>query len=259
MIFFLLNDYLILKLKLMKKLIVFILTVVFALPICAQGFASFNVEGSFQPAMIKYNVEGPSVIEVLVNEKTDIKNINFKYKLNAGCTLANELTPDFTLPQTVIINKNDGNSKEWVVNVKQLKASSLPLELTFSNNNPSVWDSRVIGWAGIGIDPRITSVIRFGNKGVSFWVAIKQPATKVDYQLKMVSKEKVSFDGEFVVETSKDGRSWELLKKFNEQNQISADGNYRHDIRKDVRFIRWSYVSRVKLNLNLNNIYVTAE
>lgn len=243
----------------MKKLIVIILTAVFALPIFAQGFASFNVEGSLQPAVIKNITDGPSQIEVLVSEKTDIKNVKFKYKLYSGCSLEKELTADFTQPQTVVVNKNDGNSKEWVVNVKQLKAASLPLELIFSNNNVSIWDAGVTGWAGIGIDHRITSTIRFGNKGVSFWVAIKQPATKVDYQLKMVSKEKVSFDGEFVVEASKDGRSWELLKEFNEQNQISADGNYRHDISKDIRFIRWTYVSRVKLNLNLNNIYVTAE
>lgn len=243
----------------MKKLIVIILTAVFALPLFAQGFASFNVEGSLQPAVIRNITDGPSQIEVLVSEKTDIKNIKFKYKLYSGCSLEKELTADFTQPQTVVVNKNDGNSKDWVVNVKQLKAASLPLELTFSNNNLSIWDADVIGWAGIGIDPRITSVIRFGNKGVSFWVAINKPATKVDYQLRMVSKEKVSFDGEFVVEASKDGRSWELLKEFNEQNQISADGNYRHDISKDIRFIRWTYVSRVKLNLNLNNIYVTAE
>lgn len=243
----------------MKKLIVIILTAVFTLPLFAQGFASFNVEGSLQPAVIKNITDGPSQIEVLVSEKTDIKNVKFKYKLYSGCSLEKELTADFTQPQTVVVNKNDGNSKEWVVNVKQLKAASLPLELIFSNNNLSIWDAGVTGWAGIGIDPRITSTIRFGNKGVSFWVAIKQPATKVDYQLKMVSKEKVSFDGEFVVEASKDGRSWELLKEFNEQNQISADGNYRHDISKDIRFIRWTYVSRVKLNLNLNNIYVTAE
>lgn len=243
----------------MKKLILSILTLILTLPVFAQGFASFNVEGSFQPAVIKHVTDGPSYIEVLVNESTDIKNVKFKYKLNGGCSLDKELKTDFSQPQKVVVNKNDGTSKEWVVNVKQLKAASLPLELTFSNDNLSIWDQSIVGWAGIGIDPRITSVIRFGNKGVSFWVAINKPAKKVDYQLKMVSKERVKFDGEFVVETSADGRSWNLINEFNEQNQISVDGNYRHDISKDVRFIRWTYVSRVKLNLNLNNIYVSAE
>lgn len=245
----------------MKRLLFFLLSFVLMSPVFSQGFASFTVEGSLQPALIKYLVDEPALIEVLVGEKTDIKNIKFKYKLNSGCSLEKELTTDFTQPQTVVVNKNDGTSKEWQVNVKQLKSSSVPLELAFSSNNLSIWDSNVIGWADIGIDHRMTmtSVIRFGNKGVSFWVAINQPASKLDYQLKIVSKEKVNFDGEFVVETSKDGRSWELLKEFNDQNQISADGNYRHDISKEVRFIRWTYVSRVKLNLNLNNIYVTAE
>lgn len=243
----------------MKKLIFSVLSIVLVLPVFSQGFASFNVDGSFQPAVIKYVTDGPSFIEVLVNEKTDIKNVKFKYKLNGGCSLEKELKTDFSQPQTVVVNKNDGSSKEWIVNVKQLKAASLPLELTFSNNNLSIWDQSIVGWAGIGIDPRITSVIRFGNKGVSFWVAINKPAKKLDYQLKMVSKESVKFDGEFIVEASADGQSWSLIKEFNEQNQISADGNYRHDITKDVRFIRWTYQTRVKLNLNLNNIYVTAE
>lgn len=243
----------------MKKLILSLFSIVLVLPAFSQGFASFNVEGAFQPAVIKYVTDGSSFIEVLINEKTDIKNVKFKYKLNSGCALEKELNADFTQPQTVVVNKNDGSSKEWIVNVKQLKATSLPLELTFSNDNLSVWDQSVVGWAGIGVDPRITSVIRFGNKGVSFWVAINKPAKKLDYQLKMVSREIVKFDGEFIVESSADGQNWNLIKEFNEQNQISADGNYRHDITKDVRFIRWTYVTRVKLNLNLNNIYVTAE
>ena len=243
----------------MKKLILSILTLILTLPVFAQGFASFNVEGSFQPAVIKYVTDGPSYIEVLVNETTDIKNVKFRYKLNGGCSLDKELKTDFSQPQKVIVNKNDGTSKEWVVNVKQLKPASLPLELTFSNENLSIWNQSIVGWAGIGIDPRITSAVRFGNKAVSFWVAINKPAKKLDYQLKMVSKERVKFDGEFVVETSANGQNWNLINEFNEQNQISADGNYRHDISKDVRFIRWTYVSRVKLNLNLNNIYVSAE
>ncbi|NCB69978.1 MAG: hypothetical protein EOM47_14195 [Bacteroidia bacterium] len=243
----------------MKKIIVSLLSVIAFLPVFSQGFASFNVEGSFQPALIKNVTDGPSFIEVMVGEKTDIKNIKFKYKLYSGCSLEKDLSADFTQPQTVVVNKNDGNSKEWVINVKQLKSASLPLELAFFANNLSVWNQGVTGWATIGVDSRITSAIRFGNKGVSFWVAINKPAKKLDYQLKMVSKEKVIFDGEFLVETSADGRSWSLLNEFNEQNQISADGNYRHDISKDVRFIRWTYVTRNKLNLNLNNIYVSAE
>lgn len=243
----------------MKKLFLFILSSIFVVSVFSQGFASFNVEESLQPAVIKYITDESSLIEVLVSEKANIKNIKFKYKLNGGCSLGKELKADFSQPQTVVVNKNDGNSKEWIVNVKQLKAASLPVELNFSNDNLSIWSSDVIGWAGIGTDPRITSVIRFGNKGVSFWVAINKPAKKLDYQLKIVSKEKVKFDGEFIVETSTDGQKWSILNEFNEQNQISADGNYRHDISKDVRFIRWTYVTRNKLNLNLNNIYVSAE
>lgn len=241
----------------MKKIILSLLTLVLTVPMFSQGFASFSVDGALQPAVIKNIVEKTSLVEVLVGEKTDIKNLKYKYKLYSGCTLSPELTPNFTHAQTVVINKNDGTSKEWLVEVKQLKAASLPLEQKFSEANPSISNNENIGWAGMGTDPRITNTIRFGNKGVSFWVAINQSASKVEYQLKMVSKEKVSFDGEFVVETSKDGKSWKVLKEFDERNPMSADGNYSHEITNDVRFIRWTYFTRNKLNLNLNNIIVT--
>ncbi len=243
----------------MKKIILSILTLVLTVPMFSQGFSSFTVDGALQPAVIKNIVDKESLVEVLVGEKTDIKNLKSKYKLYSGCSLSKELSADFSQAQLVTINKNDGVSKDWLVDVKQLKSASLPLELNFSNANPSTSNNENIGWAGIGTDPRITNAVRFGNKGVSFWVAINQPASKLNYELKMVSKDKVKFDGEFVVETSKDGKSWKVLKEFDETNQISADGNYSHELAKDVRFIRWTYFTRNKLNLNLNNILVTAD
>lgn len=243
----------------MKKLIFSLITLLLTVPMFSQGFSTFTVEGALQPAVIKNIADKNSLVEVLVGEKADIKNLKFKYKLYSGCTLSKELTTDFSQAQLVTINKNDGVSKDWLVDVKQLKPASLPLELNFSNANPSTDNNENVGWAGLGTDQRITSAVRFGNKGVSFWVAINEPASKLDYELKMVSKDKVTFDGEFVVETSKDAKSWKVLKEFDERNPISMDGNYSHELAKDVRFIRWTYFTRNKLNLNLNKIIVTAD
>lgn len=225
----------------------------------AQGFSSFSAEGSLQPATIKNVINGFSTIEVIVGEKTDLKNVDFHYRLLSGCSLSKELSKDFSQPQKVTITKSNGDSKEWLIFIKKLRPAPLPVELVFSETNPSVWTPETIGWAGNGVDTEKSTVIRFGNKGVSFWVSFDKPATKVDYQLKMVSKEKVDFDGDFLVETSADGRKWNILAEFDENNKLTMDGNYRHGISKDVRFIRWTYVTRNKLNLNLNNIYVTAE
>lgn len=244
----------------MKKYLLSVVAVLLFIPAFSQGFSTFIVEGSLSPAIIKNVVsDDPSYIEVIVSPKADISNINFKYRLLSGCSLAPVISPDFTHPQKVVVSKNDGTSKEWILYVKQLTSASLPLKLSFSTNNPSEWNHKVRGWAALGVDQSKPGVIRFGNKDVSFWVAFSEPATKLEYQLMKVSKAEVGFDGEFVVETSADGQKWKVLKEFDERNQISADGHYRHDLSKDVRFIRWTYVSRNKLNLNLNDIIVTAE
>jgi len=243
----------------MRKTAFLILALCVAFSAFSQGFATFIVEGSLHPTVIKHGrADAPSSIEVIVSENVDIKNVDFKYRLLSGCSVS-PIGKDFTLPQSVMVNKNDGSSKEWIINIKQLTPASLPLELSFSTANSSEWSNNVVGWAGLSIDETKPSVIRFGNKDVSFWVAFSQPATKVAYQLMKVTRDDVLFDGEFVVETSANGRRWRVLKEFDSRNQISADGLYQHDLTDDVRFIRWTYVTRNRLNLNLNNIYVTAE
>ncbi len=243
----------------MKKILSFALSCVVAITAAAQGFSSFTVEGSLVPASIRNIVDGVSIVDVLVSETTPINNVKFKYRLYSNSSLSKELTPDFQLPQQVTILKTDGTSKDWMVRVKQLKAAKVPFSLDFSDVNPSEWSNDAVGWAGIGIDETKPSVIRFGNKGVSFWVAVDGKATKVNYKLMPVSRTRVEFDGEFVVEASVNGRTWEELKIFDQFNQISIDGNYQHELPKNVKYIRWTYVSRNKLNINLNAISVTAE
>lgn len=243
----------------MKKAAFILLAICFSASIFAQGFASFTVEGSLAPAKIKFNTDKASTIEVIVSEKVDLKNVNFKYKLLSSCFLDKDLKKDFSNPQKVMIDKRDSDSKEWIISVKPLVPAPLPFELEFSKNNGMNWNTDVIGWAGIGIDESKPEVIRFGNHGVSFWVAIKEPAKKLSYELKIVSREPVKFTGEFVVETSADARTWNVLTKFDSKNQLTDDGQYENELDESVRYIRWTYVAREKLNLNLNNIFISAE
>ncbi len=242
----------------MKKIIILLL--IFSgiqFSVFSQGFSAFMVKGELEQAKIKNVKNGPSRIEVIVASDVDLKDLDYKYRLLSNCYLDDDLDFDFTQPKKVTVYKNDGSSKDWIIYVKRLVPASLPLELNFSKHNPSEWNSDVVGWAGISIDKRKKTVIRFGNKGVSFWVAINQPAKHLTYKLTPVSRDKVSFDGVFVVETSEDGKEWETLTEFNSKNQFSETGVYKHELNKKVRFVRWIYVERNKLNINLNNILIT--
>lgn len=241
----------------MRKVFLILSIVGLATQAMAQGFASFYVNDALVPAVIKFVTgENPSTVETIVPASVDIKNVNFKYKLLSNCSMETTISNDFSSPQTVVVNKNNGDSKPWLINIKQLKPASLPLELSFSKDEPSEWDSSVEGWAGVGVDETKPTVIRFGNKGVSFWVAFDEPATSVSYNLWVVSKEHLKFDGEFVVEASKDGKKWKTIQEFDDRKPISEDGNYTNKLRKDDRYVRWTYYTRNKQNINLNHIVV---
>lgn len=244
----------------MKRNILFFCLALFVLPAFSQGFSNFTVEGALSPAVIHHaKGDAPSSIEVIVSSAVDIRNVKFKYRLLSGCNLSPDINADFSVPQRVLVSKNDGSSKEWLLHVKQLTPSALPLQLSFSAANPSAFNNQLKGWAALGIDQSKPTVIRFGNKGVSFWVAFNEPAKLLKYQLKAVSREPVVFDGEFIVEGSADGKKWKVIKEFDEHNPMDADGNYEHELSPATRFVRWTYVARNKLNLNLNHIIVTAE
>ena len=223
----------------------------------AQGFSTFTVEGALERPVIRNVNNGPSEIECIVNENVDIKNVDFKYKLLSGCSLESPLSKDFTNPQKVVVTKNNSNPKEWIVYVKRLVPAKLPLNLNFSAANTSDFRPDAVGWASIGVDARKNTVVRFGNQNVSFWTAYASPARYVSYELKPVSKDEVDFDGDFTVETSADGNKWKELHAFNSKNGFDASGQYRHELPKDARFVRWTYLERNKLNVNLNDISIT--
>lgn len=240
----------------MKRIFLAITVVLFSLNIFSQGFSAFSVEGELQKSVIKNIVDGPSRIEVLVDESMDLTKVPFKYRLLGGCYLDEKISPDFTEPQTITVGKRGVDSKDWIISVKRLQKAPLPFSLKFSNNNPSVWSNEVVGWAGILVDETKETVIRFGNHGVSFIVAVADAPKSVEYELTPVSKEKVKFDGKFVVETSPDGRTWSPLYTFDSKNNFNDDPNYKHELNSDVRYIKWTYTERNRLNINLNKIIV---
>lgn len=235
------------------KLLLALAGILFVTGISAQGFASFSVGDS--KGVIRHIRNKPSQVDVLVDKQVDLSQVDFDYKLLGGCSLEKELTSDFRMPQNVIVHKNDGSLKEWVITLKKLIPASLPLNLSFSKANPAIWNMDAKGWVNCATDESKPMVVRFGNSNVSFVVAYEGEASEVSFDLSSVIKNNAAFDGVFVVETSNDGVVWRKLKGFKDK-KITANSHFKCSLEPSVRFIRWVYQERVKMNINLNNIQV---
>jgi hypothetical protein len=243
----------------MKKTFMIITLALFSVTLFSQGFSTFLVDNALFAEKIKFaKGDAPSTVEVLVAPDTDLSNVKFKYKLISANKINPEISPDFTKPQQLKLVKSDGTSKDWIISVKRLSPAALPLNLSFSNVNPSNdWDNEVVGWAGLDMDQNNPTVARFGNQAASFWIAFNETPATLAYNLKIVSREPVKMDGEFIVEVSSDAKKWKIIAEYDSRNSISADGKYEHPLSKDVRFVRWTYVTRYKQNINLNHIVVS--
>ena len=100
----------------MKKTYLFIFCLIGIQAVAfSQGFSNFVVSGALERPTIKNVSDGPSLIECIVGEDVDIKNVDFKYRLLSGCSLETDLQNDFTNPQKVAVLKNDGSAKIWIV------------------------------------------------------------------------------------------------------------------------------------------------
>lgn len=236
------------------KIAVFTALACFSLGVSAQGFAKFTIEGGLADGSIKNVKEGTSRIEVIAGKDVNLKNVKFKYKLLSGCSLENGLSKNFTEPQTVTVNKNNGTSKEWEIKVKKLTPASLPIRLEFSKTNPAVWTPETKGWVNAGTDESKPTVVRFGNNGVSFIVAFEGEAKEVAFDLNLVGKADAAFNGTFEVLTSADGINWTPIEGFD--NKITADSQFKCPVSNNARYIKWNYAKREKQNVNLNNIII---
>ncbi|MEG2514203.1 MAG: hypothetical protein RSA92_02615 [Bacteroidaceae bacterium] len=241
--------------KTKKLLLACAVLTTFTLSVSAQGFAKFSADNALSEGSIKFAKEGPSKVEIIVGEQADLKNINFKYKLLSGSSIENELSKDFTNPQTVTVNKNDGTSKEWIIVVKKLAPATLPLTIAFDKVTPAVWTSATKGWVNSGTDETKPMVVRFGNKNVSFITAFNNAAKEVSFDLNLVSKTNDKFNGKFEVSTSVDGKDWKELSDFN-NDKLTTDSHFSCSVPSDARFIKWNYKEREKQNVNLNNITI---
>lgn len=222
----------------------------------AQGFSSFKVEGELFKASIKNTKSGPSKVEVVVGDDVDLKKVKSKYALLSSCQMDGKIKDDFTSPQKVEISKGAA-SKEWLIQVKKLQSAKLPLALNFAENNASIYTSSTTGWVTLGTDESKPSVVRMGNKDVSFIVAFDSEAKDVSYDLHVVGSKGTEFDGAFTVEVSADAKKWTPLATYNSKNTFSTDSNFTNELSSDVRFIKWTYKERDKQNVNLNNILVS--
>ena len=240
----------------MKKITTLTLALLTLFAMYGQGFRTFDVEGQLLPTLIKNNSKGTSLVEVITDGSVDLENVDFKYKLYSGSSVVNDISSDFTEPQLITVTKRGEDEKVWELKVKPLVAEKLPFKLSFSKDNLSIWSPSVVGWAGIGVDEEKNTVIRFGNEGVSFLVAFEGDANSVSYELSPVSKELVNFDGVFHVETSANGKDWKAIHTFDKRNNFDTSNMYTHPIESGVRYIKWTYNKRNKLNINLNNIEI---
>ena len=240
-----------------RKTIILISTALFfSSTLFAQGFANFKVEGALTQTLLKNNNKTASVIETIIDGTLDIKNLPVKYKLLSNCSVS-ESTPlnnDYTKSKQVTINKKDGSSKDWNIIVHQLVPGKLPLNIAFSKTNPCNTDfTNPKPWAGYGIDYSKPTVVRMGNDGIGFFVAYDSPAQEATFELTVVGG--ATFNGEFDVETSVDGKKWINLKTY-KPGDFTGTEKLNLSLPSDARFVRWVYAAREKQNINLNNIYI---
>lgn len=243
----------------MKKIITLTLVLLSFVIANGQGFKTFKVEGQIYPALIKDNSKGTSVVEVIVDENVNLEKVDFKYNLYSRSVVKDDIKPDFTEPQVVTINRKDVGDKVWEIKIMPLIPVQLPLKLNFTSNNTSKWNSSVKGWAGLGIDDSKNTVVRFGNQDVAFIVAFNEDAQSVSYELTPLWKVPTNFDGLFKVETSNNGKDWKTIYTFDKNNNFDSSGKYSHPIETGTRYIKWMYNERNKLNINLNNIFITSD
>ncbi len=228
--------------------------------IFAQSIATVSVEGSLAPASRR--TTNPGLIEAVVAPDFNMSNVIINYTLDDGCELLGPMPTDFSTvnPQTVTVKKTDDETtKDWTINIKKINPSGLPFSKTFSNsegNKTADWTPATIGWAFSGIDTGQTGTCRYGTADASFVVAFNVSPGTVTYRLNSVSSPFKAGD-EFNVESSADGVIWRNLRSFTTEGALTTAGaDFTDNLIVSDRYVRWVYVKRTGINVNLNNIVV---
>ena len=237
-----------------RKLFTLILVLTATTTLFAQVFTSFSVKGSLVETRLKNSI---GKIETIVDETFDIKNLDFKYKLNTGTSISDStpITKDFTKPQYIKLENANEGKQTWEVAVNQLKASSLPFALSFSNSSPiNIKTPNPKPWAGYGIDYKRADAVYFCDEGVAFYITFSAGAKVLDFSMSLLGKEE--FVGEVGVETSTNLRNWSTIATYSASKPILKSSSFTIPLKSDVKYVRWVYYTRVKQNVTLNNISV---
>ena len=67
---------------------------------------------------------------------------------------------------------------------------------------------------------------------------------------------KEEFTGELAVETSVNLKNWSTLATFSAAKPILKSSKFTLPLKTDIKYLRWVYYTRVKQNVNLNNISI---
>jgi len=170
---------------------IFTLILVFSVTstLFSQVFTSFSVKGSLVETRLKNSI---GKIETIIDENSDIKNLDFKYKLNTGTSISDStpITKDFTKPQYIKLENANEGKQTWEVAVNQLKSTTLPFALSFSNSSPiDIKTPNPKSWAGYGIDYKRADAVYFCDEGVAFYIAFSPGAKVLDFSMSLLGKE----------------------------------------------------------------------
>lgn len=221
----------------------------------AQGFSSFKTESAIVETLIKDKPE-MSVVETIVLDNCDITNLPVKYKLWSGCSIdaGTPLSANYSKPQIVNITKSGADSKKWAVAVHQLKGAALPLNISFSEQNPSNFEfTNPKPWATYNVASTHPTLIRLQDTNAAFYVAYDGKAKKADFDVILLSED--PFAGELIVESSVDGKNWNKVTTYSASNPFKGK-RQSVGLPADARFVRWIYSVRQKQNIHLNNITI---
>lgn len=240
----------------MKTILITMAAIAMCSTVAAQGFSSFKSDATIVDTYIKDRGEKASIVETIVLDNCDITNLPVKYKLWSGCSIDAEtpLTANYSKPQTVKITKSGEETKIWDVVVHQLKAASLPANISFSAQNPcDLSFTNPKPWATYSLDFSQPDVVRMSNEGSAFYVAYDGKAKELTFDVQVLSND--PFGGELNVETSVDGKKWSKVTTYSASNPFKGK-TQTLALPGDARFIRWNYAVRNKQNIHLNNILI---
>ncbi len=192
------------------------------------------------------------------------------FEMSSGTTLKSPDTmpKDFSSPQTIIVTRNSVDYT-WPISVPKINLAELPLNLTFSSDDPAIWDSSTSGWVPFGLKTTggRSNVMAFDANQVGVVLGFEGEAVKLTYDLYINNVAPVTLPADAVFDiltTDINAKTWTPLYTYNSTNQIPASDapsiTKSLDLDANVSYVKFVYTNRGATdgqNLNLNNIKIT--